>query len=102
MLDTATNHDASVAAETDPNSPATFADVDRRRHCLGCDRPRERMRRLKRTRRKRIQTKKLSHKYVEDDARTGERTTARAHRTNDGNEAAVRSPTLASRRIEVR
>ena len=29
MFDTATNNDANAAAETDPNSPAVPADVDR-------------------------------------------------------------------------
>ena len=51
-LDTASIHDANAAAETDPDPPATPADVDRRSRHPGRDLPRERMRRLKRTRRK--------------------------------------------------
>ena len=45
------SHDTNAAAETDPNATATPADVDRRNRRLGSDRPREWMRRLKRTRR---------------------------------------------------
>ena len=80
MLDTATNHDANAAAETDPNSPATPADVDRRARHPGRDRPREWMRRLKRTRRK-SHTYRRSGSGVNGQLVCGVYFTSRSHAT---------------------